>query len=61
MHLIYTSGYALLRLVDQAIMHSSLEWQVWDLNLHGQIEHSVASGFLSLQQFFQGGYVAWLL
>ena len=39
-------------------MHSSLEWEVLDLNQPGQIKHSVASGFLSLQHFFEGGYVA---
>ena len=42
----------------QLILHSSLEWEILDLNRPGQIEHSVARSFLSLQHFFEGSYVA---
>ena len=60
MHLICTCGYALLQPVDQAVMHLSLEWEIKVLNQPGQIEHSVASGFLLLQHFLEGSYVAWV-
>ena len=53
MLLIYTSAYAFLRPIDEAEMHSSLEWEVLDLNRPDQIKHSVASGFLSLQHFLK--------
>ena len=57
MYLICTSGYALLEPVDQAVMRLSLEWEVQVLIQPGQIKHSIASGFLPLQHFFEGSYV----